>query len=69
VLPKKVAEFVRTSTNRRYLQGRAEGEYIAMCRHRREQQPNWDIKTYASNLAARKAEKKRKRACSELQAS
>ena len=29
----------------------------------------WDIKTYASSLAARKAEKKRKRACSELQAS
>jgi hypothetical protein len=45
------------------------GTYIEMCRHIREQQPNWRIKTYASSLAARKAEKKRKRACSELQAS
>ena len=69
VLPKKVAEFERTTTNRRYLKGSDEGEYIEMCRHIREQQPNWDIKTYASSLAARKAEKKRKRACSELQAS
>jgi hypothetical protein len=24
-----------------------------MCRHIREQQPNWDIKTCASSLAAR----------------
>jgi hypothetical protein len=70
VLPKKVAEFERTTANRRYLKGGDEGEYIEMCRHStREQQPNWDIKTYASSLAARKAEKKRKRACIELQAS
>jgi hypothetical protein len=69
-LPKEVAEFERTTTNRRaYLKGSDEGEYIEMCRHIRDQQPNWDIKTYAPNLAARKAEKKRKRACSELQAS
>jgi hypothetical protein len=69
VLPKKAAEFERTTTSRRYLKGSDEGEYIEMCRHIREQQPNWDIKTCAYSLAARKAEKKRKRACSELQAS
>jgi hypothetical protein len=69
VLPKKAAGFERTTTNRRYLKGGDEGGYIEMCRHIREQLPNWDIMTYASSLAARKAENKRKRACSELQAS
>jgi hypothetical protein len=68
VLPKKVAGFENETANRRYLKRSDEEDYIEICQHIREQKPKWDMKDYATCLAAktggtRRGERKRKRAC------
>ena len=63
VLPKKVAEFENETANRRDLKRSDEEDYIGMCQHIREQKPKWDMKDYASCLAAKTGgARKRKRA-------
>ena len=41
MLPKKAAGFENETTNRRYLKGSDEEDYIEMCQYIREQKPKW----------------------------
>jgi hypothetical protein len=67
VLPKKAAGFENETANRRYLKRSDEEDHIEMCQHICEQKPKWDMRDYATCLAAktgatRRGKRTRKRA-------
>jgi hypothetical protein len=66
-MAKQTAGSEDKTANRRDLKGSDEEDYIEMRQHIREQKPKWDMKDYATCLAAktggtRRGGRKRKRA-------